>query len=253
MIKFFFTMIIIFAFLPHKLMANEARVFYFNSANGDEIKAIAKRDTSGIIQYTFTVPENINPHNAFYDFVYSTMNQENYEYFGLRPCFDCHESYSFEESDNIEDSKLLSRNEPVVERRTIKSKQDLANILLESIANNLGNRSVNAVFDAATQNQTSESSQFQVITIGNDRKPIGLCLITQSSCDTMNDVSAMSLGGSQFGFEISKVSEMDRWKRVREIEAAIERYARSKRYQCRVVVTNSGDGDVKQIVCFPSY
>lgn len=253
MIKFFFTMIIMLALVPHKLIASEARVFYFNSANGDEIKAIAKRDTSGVMQYTFTVPENTNPYNAFYDFVYSTMNQENYEYFELRPCFDCHENYSSEENANTENSKLLSRNEPVVERRTIKSKRDLANTLLESIANNLGSRSVNAVFDAATQNQTSESSQFQVITVGNDRKPVGLCLITQSSCDAMNDVSAMSLGGSQFGFEISKVSEMDRWERVREIEAAIERYARSKRYQCKVVVTNSGDGDVRQIVCFPSY
>ena len=252
MIKIFFTIIMMLALLPHKLIANEARVFYFNSANGDEIEAIAKRDTSGVMQYTFTVPENTNPYNTFYDFVYSTMNQENYEYFELRSCFDCHENYSSEENANTENSKLLSRNEPVIERRTIKSKRDLANTLLESIANNLGSRSVNVVFNAATQNQTSESSQFQVFTVGNDRKPVDLCLITQSSCDTMNDVSAMSLEGSQFGFKISKFSEMDRWKRVREIDAAIERYARSKRYQCKAVNTNSGERDVRQIVCFPS-
>ena len=219
----------------------QARTFYFYASNGAEIKADAERDNNGIVQYTFEVPESIAPKDAFYDFVSSTMNQENFEYIEVRPCPDCvtHQDQS---------------SGPVYEQKKIRSKTDLANILLENIAAATGTRSVNSVFDIATK-QNADSSQFQVLIIRDDnKKPVGMCLITNDgTCDPLSNVTATTMPNDGFAFLVSEIDNMDYWKKIRTIEDAIERYVRSIRYQCRITFTGSGKNLVKQIVCFPSY
>lgn len=219
----------------------QARTFYFYASNGAEIKADAERDDNGIVQYTFEVPQSIEPSNAFYDFVSSTMAQENFEYIEVRPCSDCvtHKNQS---------------NDPVYEKNKIRSKTDLANILLETIATTIGTRSVNSVFDIATK-QNADTSQLQVLIIHSDnKKPVGMCFITDNgACDPLSNLTVISMPNDGFAFDISEVDNMDYWQRIRDIESAIERYVRSIRYQCRITYTGSGKNLTRQITCFPSY
>lgn len=247
----FISTLLILSFFSATVQSADSRIFYFNSSSGEEIKGIAKQDNSGKIQYTFAVPQGIAPIDAFYDYVKSTMAQKNFEYFEVRPCFDCYDSYSNPKDKN--QSTKSGKRAPVIEKRDIKNKSDPANILLESAASTLGSRSVNTVFDKVTAEQNKKISQFQVIIVNSNRKPVGMCQVSGHSCDIMEDVTATSLSNDRFGFEISEISNMERWERVRIIESAIESYARSKRYTCQIFLTNSGGGDVKQIVCFPSY
>lgn len=244
-IKVLFTSVVLYLFVyATPAFSNNKQVFYFEDRYGGEIQVSASESSSGEINYTFIITDDLDPVDVFYDYVVSTLHTQNYTYvqYGA-PCPSCNVAHSVP---NNQTNAI-----PLV-REVASGRRNIANKFIEGIATTLGNRSANEVFDRAT-NQGKEKSPIKFFVNSRNGVPMSVCEITSAGCEDVNEVLVLQAANQRIIFEIEKGKDLAYWERTEKIQSAIYNYSRAKQYSC--MITFSGDkNDLKsQITCFPSF
>ncbi|WOC27226.1 hypothetical protein LY624_04890 [Pseudoalteromonas sp. N1230-9] len=230
------------------VLSNDKLIFFYENRYGEEIQVSASDSAMGEIDYTFIIPDDIEPEEAFYDYVVSTLSQQNYIYTqNGAPCPTCNVAHFVGSGSNSD----VSSSVPLV-REQVSGRKNIANKFIEGIATQLGTRSVNEIFDKAKDQKTKESPIKFVV---NSRNGVAMsvCEITASGCEDMPEVVVLSLANNKLVFEIEKGNDLNYWERTQKIHNAIVNYSRAKKYTCRITFTGDKDNLKSQITCFPSY
>jgi len=245
-IKYLITSIIFYLIAySSPALSNDKLVFFFENRYGEEIQVSASEFTSGEIDYTFIIPDYIDPEDAFYDYVVSTLSQQNYIYVqNGAPCPSCNVAHSVNYKNDVSSIPLV--------REQVSARRSLANKFIEGIASGLGTRSANEVFDRA-KDQKKKESPLKFVVNSKDGVAMSICEITSSGCEDMPEVVVLNLANNKLVFEIEKGNDLNYWERTQKIQNAIVNFSRARKYTCRITYTGDKDDLKSQVTCFPSY
>ncbi len=230
-----------------QVQALENGNFFFETDWGEEVR-VEVTGSYNNPKFTIISNGNYDAYEVFKQYVKSTLESRNYQYVITNGCFDC-QNPAFWQGAQANTKKT---KEPIF------SISNVANKLVESVANTIGSRLVTDVADKiASDNSDATTSKFTVVTTKNkdgNEQPASICKITPNSCDTVERVEFSSGGGGSWAVTypapVILSEQYDYW---RQVEEAIDRYTRNSTYQCKVVYTGSGEDLVASLVCFPSY
>lgn len=131
---------------------------------------------------------------------------------------------------------------------------DWVNKVVEGAASALGSRTVDEVADKLTKDTTVTNSKFQIV-LGQNKKPVLICHQTEAACEPLPNVNIINLDGGGWAVEYPNyVPGHPQYSLRRGVEDLVDRFIRyTGGLQCRVVYTDSGNGPVAQMVCYPSH
>ncbi|NHH88312.1 MULTISPECIES: hypothetical protein [unclassified Pseudoalteromonas] len=240
-----------FLAFPMTVFGSEKLVFFFENRYGEEIQVSASESSSGEINYTFMISNDLEPIDVFYDYVVSTLSKQNYIYVQSgAPCSGCNVAHSKNLAPDP-DFDFSTHSVPMV-RESMTARSSLANKFIEGVVNAAGTRTVDEVYNLA-KNQKKSESPLKFIVNSRNGIAMSLCEITASGCEDMPEVVVLRLNNNVLVFEIERGNDLNYWERTEKINSAIVNYARAKKYTCRVTFTGDKDDLKSQITCFPSY